>query len=43
MGIRPRTRRVLKLKSRRCPKCQRLLHRQDKRCKTCHRVTPVRI
>jgi len=35
MTLRPRTRRKLKLKNRRCPKCQAKLHPNRKRCKRC--------
>jgi uncharacterized OB-fold protein len=36
MGTRPRTKFVLKLKSRRCPKCGGMLNNQKMRCKRCH-------
>jgi ribosomal protein L40E len=36
MGIRPRTDHVMKLKSRRCPKCGGAINSQKTRCKRCH-------
>ncbi len=36
MGIRPRTDHVMKLKSRRCPKCGGKINSQQTRCKRCH-------
>jgi ribosomal protein S27AE len=39
-GLRPRTKRSLRLKSRRCPKCGKLLAARYKRCKRCHKVQP---
>jgi hypothetical protein len=36
MGTRPRTNHVLKLKSRRCPKCGGKINSQQTRCKRCH-------
>jgi hypothetical protein len=38
MGTRPRTAFVMKLKSRRCPKCGAKLNNQHTRCKRCHQV-----
>jgi hypothetical protein len=40
MGIRPRTKFVMQLKSRRCPKCGGALNNQKKRCKRCSAVAP---
>ncbi|MGE0761422.1 MAG: hypothetical protein AB7F89_26460 [Pirellulaceae bacterium] len=34
-GVRPRTKHVMKLKNRRCPKCHALVNNQRKRCKRC--------
>ncbi len=34
--VRPRTRFVMKLKNRCCPKCGAKLHPQKTRCKRCH-------
>jgi ribosomal protein L40E len=36
MGMRPRTDHVMKLKSRRCPKCGGKINSQKTRCKRCH-------
>jgi predicted RNA-binding Zn-ribbon protein involved in translation (DUF1610 family) len=36
MVLRPRTRFVKKVKSKRCPKCGVLINRR-KRCKSCHK------
>ena len=33
--LRPRTKFVMKLKNRRCPKCNALLNNQRTRCKRC--------
>jgi len=38
MGIRPRTKFTMQLKSRRCPKCNAKLNNQVKRCKRCSAV-----
>ncbi len=35
-GIRPRTKFVLELRKRRCPKCGAKLNNQRVRCKRCH-------
>ena len=36
MGIRPRTKFVMKLKERRCPRCGGKINRQQTRCRRCH-------
>ncbi|HZZ73546.1 MAG TPA: hypothetical protein VFE24_14935 [Pirellulales bacterium] len=41
MGLRVRTKRAIKLKARRCPKCNRKLDRQRTRCPTCHKTQPA--
>ena len=38
MQSRPRTKFVLKLKARRCPKCGGKINSQVTRCKRCHEV-----
>ena len=38
MGIRPRTKFVMQLKNRRCPRCGAKLNNQVKRCKRCAAV-----
>ena len=38
MNTRPRTKFVMQLKERRCPKCGAKLNNQVKRCKRCHEV-----
>ena len=38
VNTRPRTKFVMQLKSRRCPKCGAKLNNQVKRCKRCHEV-----
>lgn len=37
-GVRPRTKYVMKLKNRRCPKCGGMVNNQRKRCKRCSQV-----
>jgi hypothetical protein len=36
MGIRPRTKFVMELKDRRCPRCGGKINNQKTRCKRCH-------
>jgi hypothetical protein len=38
VNTRPRTKFVMQLKERRCPKCGAKLNNQVKRCKRCHEV-----
>jgi uncharacterized OB-fold protein len=38
MTLRPRTRRTMKIKARRCPKCGAKVNNQRKRCKRCAKV-----
>jgi hypothetical protein len=35
MGLRPRTKQVMAMKSRRCPKCGGKINNQQIRCKRC--------
>lgn len=36
MVLRPRTKRVKRLRYRRCPKCNKQIRIHTRRCKTCH-------
>ncbi len=40
MGLRVRTKRAIKIRSRRCTKCGKALNRQRVRCTVCHKSQP---
>jgi hypothetical protein len=42
MGIRPKTKRVKRLRYRRCPKCNKQVRIYMKRCRTCHQVLKLK-
>jgi hypothetical protein len=42
MGIRPKTKRVKRMRYRRCPKCNKQVRIHTVRCRTCHQLLKVK-